>query len=724
MQKHTGWALGIACTLALLLAPAARAACPDEALRAAAPSLPGCLAVEMVSPVRKYSQPAILPSFSRDGGRLLVTIQTALADTPGYQYYGGDRYVATRGAAGWAIASTSPRDPLLIGGGARWGGPATFTPDLSRWTQFGATQQQIQIGTSRLFGGGLDGSFEPLSPLLAPIDNSGSPLIQFAVVNALLDGSSTALTTSVLRPTLPSTAFLAGDPTSETTIGGLRNSYVVNSGLGSEPIELLARDKDGAVFGGRCGTFLGGDDAIFNQGAISPDGQRIFFSTRPNQPWDPEAEEEPPCNSANPLRVMQRTMTSEGPVIAEIAPGGGGPSAAGDDLFQGASADASKVYFTSPRKLTGSDVDASADPCFFTLGTSKGCDLYLYDESRPEGDRIVHVSAGDGPGPADVLNSITAISGDGSRAYFVAQHPLNADLNPEGAAAQDEQPNLYLFEAGTGELSFIATLAAEDGGGLWGKKGSFYGDAYAVPLYGPDLEGGGDGHILAFASKAPITSEDGDGGAKDVFRYDAVADTIERISKAAEGGSDNGGFDVDVNPAIAEILEYNFGEATRWASEDGQMIAFATAEPLLPGDSDEAVNPYIWDEGELGAVFGPVSEPPAVAPVGEQFVFATTAALLPRDGDLAQDAYVAREGGGFPEPVAPPACDPLVEGSCRGAASTKPPPAPSPPTGPSGNLTQPPKKCKKGQVKRKGKCEKRGKAKPDKQAATKRGGNR
>ena len=124
-----------------------------------------------------------------------------------------------------------------------------------------------------------------------------------------------------------------------------------------------------------------------------------------------------------------------------------------------------------------------------------------------------------------------------------------------------------------------------------GRQGPLFGDAYAAPLHGVAGQEGGDGHVLAFASKAPVAGEDSDGGFRDVFRYDAEDETLERISRRAPRGADNGPFDATVNPAVQKILEFNFNEMTRWMSEDGQVIAFATEEPLLPGDEDEAIQP-------------------------------------------------------------------------------------------------------------------------------------
>lgn len=730
-----------ACLTALLAlafaggaASANAATCPNEALREAqsATGMPGCMALEMASPPQKFGQPAYLPSFSRDGERLAFTSEAALAGTPRLQNYGGDRYLASRGASGWVTSPTAaPGSAGIVAGGPRVGNPSIFTPSLDRWAQFGATQAQAQVGVARLFTNGLGAPFELLSPLLVPTEDNITNELQISVNFLELDGASPDLATSVLRVKSPAIAYLPGDPRSisaEPAPGGDRNSYVVSSEGGEPELELLARDKDGVVHGGRCGAHLGGERATFNQGAISPDGQRIFLSTRPAQPFDEETAAGPACETAKPLRVLQRTATPEGPVIAEIAPGA--PAASGDDLFQGASADGTKAYFTSPRDIAASDADPSPEACGAEVGKSKGCDLYLYDSSKPPAERLTQASAGQDASPgegADVLSGATAISGDGSRAYFVAQGALTGEPNPAGDSAQAGEPNLYLYGAETESLAFIATLSPADAGGMWGTKGTGFGDAYAAPLYGPGLQGGGDGRILAFASKAPLTSDDEDGGFRDVFRYDADAGTLERISKAAEGGSDNGAFDAAVNPAVEGVAEYNFGEMVRWASEDGQVIAFATEEALIPGDEDAADNPYAWHSGELGAVLAPIEESPAVGPVGAQLAFSTPAALLSQDIDTSPDVYVARANGGFPLPADPQECDPLQEGSCGQASPA--PQAPGPPasagfSGP-GNARAPVVRCRKPLVKRRGKCiRKARKGKARKEAGRRQGGRR
>ena len=454
----------LVCLLASLFpsVPSAQAAdpCPNEALREAQVStampegtifLPDCMALEMVSPPRKLSLPAFKPWFSADGERVAFRSMAALGDTGGLQTFIGDSYVASRSASGWQTASTSPPPSAAITQGTgSYGGPFAFSLDLRNWLSLGATQQEAMVAAARVFKGGIDGSFAPASPPMLASDDSGDQTLQFILANIPTHGASPDLSKAVFQTSRASAYFLAGDPRNPATgdagneVGGDRNSYLVTSHEGKPALELLARDKDDAVHGGRCGAHLGGgkNSMLINQGAISEDGQTIYFTTRPAQPFDPEHPENAPvCSEANPLRIMERIETPQGAAISPIAP----ELPAGEDLFQGASADGTKAYFTTARQVSAADKDSGAQ-CNAVPGSSAGCDLYLYDSTKPEDESITMVSEGPaGPTPgegADVLNSTTAISGDGSRAYFVAQGVLTDDANPEGdtATAGHAQP--------------------------------------------------------------------------------------------------------------------------------------------------------------------------------------------------------------------------------------------------------------------------------------------
>lgn len=714
------------------LAAPARAACPNEAVREAqgegVTALPGCMALEMVSPPKKFVQAAFEPSFSLDGERVLFRSMAGLANTPGLHNPFGDRYVASRVSGGWSTAPTSaPTSAMITNGATSWkGGAVTFSPDLSRWSLLGTTQWQEQLGIGQAFQGGLDGSFAPLSPVLEPINNdpTGNPESQTIFVLLLARGASVDSSSLVFEHLLPSASYFPEDPRGGGGSSGT-NSYVAALRDGAPSLALLARDKSGKAYGGRCGTDLGGAGASLggnvNQGAVSADGSRIYFTTRPAQP-DSIGTSGPPCNTSNPLRIMRRLETPSGPEVSELLPGG--PSEPGDDLYQGASLDGTKVYFTSPRDLAASDADVSAEPCSTSLGSSKGCDLYLYDSTLPEGSRVIQVSAGGAGDPtpgqgANVLSSITALSGDGSHVYFVAQGVLTTDPNPEGDFAVEGQPNLYAYSrdsgSPSGQTAFVGMLAGGPGGDtvLWSSEGSFRGDAYAVPLLGPSAaapEEGGDGHVLVFASGAPLTSGDDDLGHRDVFRYDSTTDALGRISEAAPGGSDDGSFDVSVNPNEFSPMG-NFAGEGRWVSEDGETVAFFTDEPLTPGDADGVANPYFWRAGELGRVAGAIPpngfprRPPTVSLDGDQVAFTVIDPLLPQDTDTASDAYVARVDGGFLPPPLPPICIASVNCQAREPQPAFTPPASGAPT--AGNVQE--KRCKKGFVEKRGKCVKKSK---------------
>lgn len=701
---------------------AAAAPCPNEAIRQAqgATGLPDCMALEMVSPPRKYVQAAFRPSFSANGERVLFRSQAGLAQTPGLQSYKGDSYVATRSSSGWTVAPTSPpASAQLAAGGGTFGGPNAFDSDLSHWSLFGSTQQQNAVAISRFYRSGLDGSFSPLSPLLVPIDNSGDPRIVFYVTNTDIKGASADLSTTLFGfdSQLPFTIiYLPGDPSMELGVnpGGDRNLYLVTDSGGTPSLELLARDGLGQVWGNNCGTHLGGgvDRPQFGnggivQGALSRDGARIYFSTRPAQP---EAAE---CSPAtNPLRILARTRTPAGPVISELVPGG--PSQ-GSDLYQGASVDGSKVYFTTTRSLVAGDQDVPAPgaECSRQPGASASCDLYLYDADLASGERLIQVSAGDSGAPtpgknARVLSSITAVSGDGSHVYFVAEKALTPAPNPEGSIPANGKPNLYLYERDStnpdGRIAFVGTLSPDDEGELWGVERSYFGGAYSVPVDGEDggAEVGGDGHVLLFASRAQLTAGDSDAGGRDVFRYDASAETLQRLSSAADGGSELASADAVVNiNNRAGALSNAAGEG-RWVSEDGNTVTFLTTDPLVSSDGDEETDAYVWANGRIGQVPGVVAEPPTTSGDGGEVAFNTVTPLLPQDGDTANDAYVARSAGGFPFPVETAPCNPL-SGACQGPLAI-PPAAQVPATSvlsDPGNV-KPKKKAKKKRHKKKG----------------------
>jgi hypothetical protein len=698
--------------------PASDQECGNKAIREkqvfGAILLPDCMTLEMVSPPQKGSQGAFSPAVSAEGERVIFLSIASLDDTPGGVSPGVEPYVATRGPSGWSTASTSA--PVDIVGG--WDGFATalsYTPDFSRWFQVASNSSQFRLGISRAFQGGLGGLFTPISPLFGPL--GGGTLTDVNRIH--FQGASADHSHLYFVPDRIDTAYLSGDsePRGEAADA---NPYLAQLDADAKPsLELLARDSAGETWGGSCGARLGGirsstSQAISeptgarNQGAISADGRRVYFSTRPSQP-----EAAAVCDNENKLRILERLESkTQGVHIEELFSSecnrADCSSADGNDYYQGASSDGSLVYFTTNRQLADSDLDEGSS-CSSELGESAGCDLYLYDSSLPPGQRLIQVSAG-GAGDATagegakVLNGVTAISGDGSHVYFVAQGVLTTDKNPEEEEAQEGRPNLYVWDRETEATAFIGILDPSDGGVLWGERGvngrGVFGGIYPVPELG-------DGHILTFKSKAALTADDGDGTHSDVFRYDTESQELECVS--CTGVGDSAPFDASGGQNLAS-LGTDSAEQRRQAGEDGETVVFQTAEGLVPGDVNGTTDYYLWRQGKLYRLPGKIDETSSVAISGKgsTIAFLTPTALLPQDGDTAVDVYAARAEGGYPEPEEAARCQ--ADASLPGAPCQEKQPQPpspnlgAPPPG-AGNVPPPRASCPKGKrkVSRKGK---------------------
>ena len=160
----------------------------------------------------------------------------------------------------------------------------------------------------------------------------------------------------------------------------------------------------------------------------------------------------------------------------------------------------------------------------------------------------------------------------------------------------------------------------------------------------------------------------------------------------------------------------------RVLSAGSGRVFFDTFDAIAPQDTNEAEDVYQWEApgtgscvksaGCVGLISSGRAEGGAsildASADGSDVFFLTDGSLVPQDPG-ADDVYDAREGGGFPPPESPV--------PCFGDACQPLPPEPEDPTPgtartrASGNLpTAPPKKplkCKKGMVKKFGKCVKK-----------------
>jgi hypothetical protein len=137
-------------------------------------------------------------------------------------------------------------------------------------------------------------------------------------------------------------------------------------------------------------------NAIFD--GVSPDGTTVLFSTH---------EALGAGDSGEKLDVYARS----GAITALVTPG----SAEFDATFAGRSSDASDVFYLTTQKLDAADTDSNPD---------------IYES--PGGGPVVLVSTGPAGGNGTFTPHLSAVSEDGSHAFFTTQETLTEDDEAPG----------------------------------------------------------------------------------------------------------------------------------------------------------------------------------------------------------------------------------------------------------------------------------------------------
>lgn len=417
---------------------------------------------------------------------------------------------------------------------------------------------------------------------------------------------------------------------------------------------------------------------------VSADGSRVFFTTSADD-----------C-LALPQLYLRNLAAGQTTLVS-------GPSVSGPvcgDLFLKQTPGA--AFFWTESRLVAED---EAEGGCATEIPGKGGDVYRFDLESGALDCLTCLVPGL---PADVkiasrLAETIAVADDGSRLYFTSPHRLLPGAAPNGSYRLD----LAGEDPGIGQLAYVGRLpVGED------------------PAVGMAINP--DGSVLfSYGSEPSLNPLGGsnNGGTKQFYRYDDRDRSLTCIS-CPQGGS----------PPVHDI-GIKVVESTTFRpaplSVDGQTLAFATPEPLLPADLNTASggqkpeqgnDVYEWRDGRVSLVTDGATtwssnqgggadetEDPVVAGVstsGRDIFFTATAAYTPDAPDTYRRLYDARIGGGFDFPEPPPPC-PLE--LCQG------PPSPTPEdpdsassghVGPGNAVPVFPKRkpCHKPKVRRHGRC--------------------
>jgi hypothetical protein len=544
-------------------------------------------------------------------------------------------------------------------------------------------------------------------------------------------GGSTDFDTFAFMPPQGET-LLPGEITASTTSS---NYFQITGGRSGTPhLSLINQETNGQQIGGKCPVLPGGagqnaGGEVTSRSSISVDGRVVYFSTNPA----PVAKGFCSVAERNGNRIFKRVDAEETVAVSAPtctpAPLCGGPAA--PDVYRGASLDGSVVVFKTNRRVTPSDQDSTND-------------VYVYDENPPAGQpKLVQISAGEAvapshptPGTGATTQGVVTISTDGSRVYFVA----TGRLTPEATAGAN---NLYVYERDaahpTGSLKYLAKFGSGSSE-FWSLASN---PVLAVPVHGADDSSWGDGRFLAFETNEQLLPEDTD-TQTDIYRIDSEATSNAIVCMSCAG---NGAFPASAIGQSGTGAVEPFWNKPQIASDDGEVVVFWTEEGLIPTDTNGALDVYAWSHGELELITPkaiPDAKPsPSAGTIGDGSVvfFYTAARQVPSDSNSADDVYASRIGGGFPTPEgtfvtclsgdeckAPPApvAPPVNPGSASWVGPDNPPPPAAAAKCKKGSVRKAgkcvkkkPAKCKKGQVHKGKKCVKKKVAKKGKRSATK-----
>ncbi len=415
---------------------------------------------------------------------------------------------------------------------------------------------------------------------------------------------------------------------------------------------------------------------------VSADGSLVFFPSLGNGP----------CGDSAPYQIYMRDIDA-GQTYLISQPPSGSPISGPACKAQFIRSTPGAAFFWTQSRLVAEDTDPGQ--CSFE---SEHGDVYRYDLGDRSLQCVTCVVSGldaDVFGVADSgqgFESI-AVSGDGSRVYFHAGHHLLPGVADSA---------IYRVDVAGGDLAYVAPGFGINGGDN--------------PENGSTLSP--DGSVYIF------TTDDADsnalngpqnGGTDQYYRYDDADGSVLCVSCPPDGGPPRGG-------VLLELTPNEPGPNLTPLSDDGDL-AFSTPTALVPADQNTARpgrdpnvgrDIYEWRDGRLLLVTDGLTAGvdklyggPSVAgvtPSGRDIFFTQPARLTPDATDAYRRLYDARIGGGFDFSPPPPPC-PLdaCQGTPKGAPEESRP-ASADFAGAGNASPAPSTRCRKGKVRRRGRC--------------------
>lgn len=273
--------------------------------------------------------------------------------------------------------------------------------------------------------------------------------------------------------------------------------------------------------------------------------------------------------------------------------------------FGGASETGQIVYFSSGERLVDEDTDSTTD-------------IYRYDHSQPAGSRLTLISVDSEPADTPSRTDIVLdVANDGKSVFFLSESQL--------VAGETTEPGMKLLHYDANEgLKFVALtgqLVREDG-----------------------VLSDNDRYFGFISSEGDITSEDS-GGFKQAYLYNTENGQISCASCRPDGGPNTGA--AAWRTVVSYLVFAGPSDTIRSVSDQGHVF-FQTRERLLPADTNQYLDVYVWRNGELALISTGRSDDHSyimdASSDGSSVFFATRERLVGWDIDDKRDAYVARIG--------------------------------------------------------------------------------
>lgn len=362
----------------------------------------------------------------------------------------------------------------------------------------------------------------------------------------------------------------------------------------------------------------GGKGGVLNENFISDDGKTSFFTLE---------------DGIGETEGLLYRRDANGTVLVAAEENPEQVLAPGPTVFRGASADGSRVFFTSQEELLSGDQLGDRDLFMYTAGPDPAVESNLTRLS---------VDGAPDDGTSAQVEGVLGISQDGHRVYFSAR----GQVIDGGPTSPEVKIFLWDDSSGTPIVKYVAGLDEGGSSGLWSPTAGTERRRVTV-----------DGSRLMFTSSDEGLTADTTAGVRQAFMYDAASSTPLSPHNICLSCGPSG-------PATSEVTTQGETSALalplerrRWLSADGTKAIFQTATGLLPTDTNEVQDVYMWDDGSIYLISSGRDSFKSVfldadLDAGNVF-FTTKERLLGRDHDAAVDVYAATTEPAMAEPAGP-----------------------------------------------------------------------